>query len=538
MIPSLRFDAIDVASLPRINPIFRDYLRGKLPIREFYRWDPRETHDQLLQSLRRRTYARDELAAILTDQNQAWGAGEEVLESITRLRDSQAVSVVTGQQVGLFGGPLYTLYKALTTLQVARQVELQWHVPCLPLFWMASEDGDFGEIDHLYMPGHEDQVTRVRYSPDEGFGPDLPATHALTPKIEETLAFLEQASRPTAPPEQVFTLLKECYRPGTNMVSAFGRLLSTLLGKRGLILVDPSDPRLKALSRPLFLHEVSTAPTSARLVRAAGEKLRRLGYAPQVRLRGEGPNLFYLAAEGRRPLRKEDAAQLPHLVEEAPERLSPNVVFRPLMESFLFPAVAHVGGPNEIAYYAQLKEAFEHFDIPMPVLLPRATLTLIEGRIERLIKKHNLSLPVLHQDPERVVSDVLRRSLPRPFVAKQQRTLQAILKNFAELKELVATLDPTLTPRVGRAEGLVKKQIGEMERLLLRSLKRRHHEVRIQILRVLAHVLPNRELQERMYGFVPYLCRHDLALIDLIAAAIDGPGWEHRLLYLGAPRGA
>jgi len=536
VIPSLRFDAIDVASLPRINPIFRDYLKGTPVIRDFYRWDPREPQERLLASLTRRTYPRDELATILADQNRAWGANEALLESITRLRDRGAVTVVTGQQVGLFAGPLYTLYKALTALALARQVELEWQVPCLPLFWMASEDTDFAEIDHLYMPDQQDRVALVRYTPGEGFGADLPATHLLTPTIGETFATFEQAAGPGYLRETVLTLLKDCYRPGVNLVSAFARLLSSLLGKRGLILVDPSDPRLKALSRPLFLQEVRTAPASARLVQTAWEKLRGLRYPPQVKLRGEGPNLFYLHEEGRQLLKKGNAAELQRLVEDTPERFSPNVVLRPLMESFLFPTVVHVGGPHEIAYYAQLRDVFDHFDVPMPFLLPRATLTLVEGRIERLLKKHDLSLPILNEDPERVVSQVLRRSLPKTFVAKQRRILQTIEKNFTELKELVATLDPTLTPRVGGTEGLVKKQIEEVERLLLRSFKRRNQEVRTQVLRVLAHLMPKGELQERVYGLVPYLCRHDLALIDLIAAAIDGPGWQHRLLYLGASR--
>lgn len=535
--PSLRLDAIDVASLPRINPIFRDYLKGASVIRDFYRWDPREPQERLLASLTRRSYPRDDLATILADQNRAWGANEALLERITRLRDRRAVTVVTGQQVGLFAGPLYTLYKALTALALARQVELEWQIPCLPLFWMASEDTDFAEIDHLYMPDHQDRVALVRYTPGEGFGADLPATHLLTPTIGETLAAFEQAAGPGYLRETVFTLLKDCYRPGVNLVSAFGRLLSSLLGKRGLILVDPSDPRLKALSRPLFLQEVRTAPASARLVQTAWEKLRGLRYPPQVKLRGEGPNLFYLHEEGRRPLKKGNAAELQRLVEETPERFSPNVVLRPLMESFLFPTVVHVGGPHEIAYYAQLRDVFDHFDVPMPFLLPRATLTLVEGRIERLLKKHDLSLPVLNEDPERVVSQVLRRSLPKTFVAKQRRILQTIEKNFTELKGLVSTLDPTLTPRVGGTEGLVKQQMEKVERLLLRSFKRRNQEVRTQVLRVSTHLMPMGELQERVYGFVPYLCRHDLALIDLIAGAIDGPGWQHRLLYLGASPG-
>ncbi|MFQ5657756.1 MAG: bacillithiol biosynthesis cysteine-adding enzyme BshC [Candidatus Methylomirabilales bacterium] len=543
-----RFDAIDVASLPRVNPIFRNYLKGSPPLRDFYRWEPEEPHEKLVQSLSRRVYPREELVAILTDQNRGWGAGKEILESIARLRDPRAVMVVTSQQVGLFGGPLYTLYKALTAIALAHQVQSQCRVPCIPLFWMASEDDDFAEIDHLYLPDHQDQVAVVRYAPPEGFRSDLPATHALHSNIRESIAALEQAAGPAELDERVLTLLKDCYSPGATLVSAFGRLLSTLLGERGLVVVDPADPRLKVLCQPLFLQEINTAPASAGLVQTAADKLRGLGYRPQVLLRREAPNLFYLD-RGRHPLkggangvltagtqRWGDPKELRHLVGEAPERFSPNVVLRPVMESFLFPTVIHVAGPHETAYYAQLRDVFDHFDIPMPFLLPRASLTLAEGRIERLLKKHDLTLSALQSDPEKVVSRVLRHSLPKNFVVKQQRILQRVVKNFDELKGIVSTLDPTLTPRVGGAEGLVKKQMEELERLLLRSFKRRNQEVRTQVLRVLVHLLPEGELQERVYGYIPYLGRHGLALIDLIAAAIDGAGWKHRLLYLGAPR--
>lgn len=532
----LRFDAIDVALLPRVNPIFRDYLQGRSPLRDFYRWDPREPQGQLLESLARRSYPRDELTSILTDQNRTWGAGNALVEGIARLRDSQAMMVVTGQQVGLFGGPLYTLYKALTAVSVARQLESEWKIPCLPLFWMASEDTDFAEIDHVAMPDEQDRVTLLRYVPDEGFGTDLPATHDLTPQIDRVFDALRQAAGAGRLQEKAFALLRDCYRPGANLVAAFGRLLSSLLGSQGLILVDPSDGRLKALARSLFLHEIATAPASARLVQTAWEKLRMLGYSPQVRLRGEGPNLFYLH-EGRQSLKQVgDRQKLMRIVEESPDRFSPNVILRPIMENFLFPTLAHVAGPHETAYYAQLRGVFDHFDIPMPFILPRASLTLVEGRIERLIKKHDLTFPGLHEDPERIVRQILRRSLPKSFVTKQQRVVRMVLKGFEELKVLVSTLDPTLTPRLGRGEGLVKKQMEEMERLLLRSLKRRNQEIRTQVLRVLTHLLPHGDLQERVYGFMPYLCRHGLPLLDVIAGAIDGPGWNHRLLYLGASR--
>lgn len=544
----VRFDSIDVASLPRVNPVFRDYLKGSPALGDFFRWNPRESQDQILEYLTSQRYSRDQLVSILTDQNRAWGATDATLKGIARLRDPRAVTVVAGQQVGIFGGPLYTLYKALTAVAVARQVESQWQVPCLPLFWMDAEDTDFAEIDHLSMPDRQDRVNLVRYTPPEGYGSDLPATHRLSSTIGEVFAALEQAVGPAHAQESVLKLLRECYSPGEILVHAFGRLLSTLLSDQGLILVDPSDARLKGLARPLFARETDTAPASARLVQTASEKLRGLGYRPQVRMRGDGPNLFSLDG-GRHPIKERDHGllmagskrwknriELTHYVEEKPEYFSPNVVLRPVMESFLFPVLAHIGGPHEIAYYAQLRGVFDHFDLPMPFVLPRATLTLVEGRIERLLKKHHLTLPGLQGDPERVVSRVLRDSLPKTFVVKQQRILQSILKNFQELGAMVSALDPTLTPRVGGAEGLVKKQMEAVERDLLRSYKRRNQEIQIQVLRVLTHLLPGGELQERAYGFMPYLCRHGLSLIDLIMACIDGPGWDHQVLYLGASR--
>jgi len=549
MTDRVRFDAVDIASLPRLNPLFRDYLKGSPELGDFFRWDPRKPQDQIVACLTRQSYPRDHVVTVLTDQNRAWGAHDVALQGIARLRDPRAVTIVTGQQVGIFGGPLYTLYKALTAVALARQVESQWQIPCLPLFWMDAEDTDFAEIDHLSMPDHQDEVKLLRYAPPQGYGSDLPATHKLSSTIGEVIAALEQATGQAHSQEHVLKLLRESYSPGATLVHAFARLLSTLLSDRGLILADPSDARFKALARPLFLRETDTAPVSARLVQTASEKLRELGYRPQVKVRGEGPNLFYLDGEGRHPIKEGDHGvlrggtrtwrnreELALCVKENPEHFSPNVVLRPVMESFLFPVLAHIGGPHEIAYYAQLRGVFDHFDIPMPLVLPRATLTLVEGRIERLLKKHNLTLPALQGGPERVVSRVLRASLPRTFVAKQQRILGSILKHFQELKAMVSALDPTLAPRAGRAEGAVKKQMEALERDLLRSYKRRNQELQTQVRRVQTHLLPGGQLQERVYGFMPYLCRHGLSLIELIMASIDGPGRNHRILYLGASR--
>ncbi len=173
----------------------------------------------------------------------------------------------------------------------------------------------------------------------------------------------------------------------------------------------------------------------------------------------------------------------------------------------------------------------------MPLILPRASLTLIEGRIERLLKKHKLSFSELWGDPEGVVNDVLRRSLPKSFLAKRDKILGRIQESFRELKEKVSALDPTVAPRVGRAEGVVKKQLGELERLLLRSFKRRNQEIRTQVLRILTHLVPDGELQERVYGFMPYVIRYGFSLLDLLKSGIDGPGWEHRVIYLGSSKG-
>src|SRR3972149_9203384 len=203
-----------MGTFPRVITTVRGYLQGRSPLRDFYRWDPREPQEQLVESLTARASGREELAAILTDQNRSWGADNALVEGIARLRDPRASMVGTGQQVGLFGGPLYTLYKALPVVAVARQLESQWQIPCLPLFWMASEDTDFAEIDHVAMPDEQDRVTLLRYVPHEGFGTDLPANHTFTPEIGGVFDAFRQAAGAGRLQGEGFALVPDCFRPG------------------------------------------------------------------------------------------------------------------------------------------------------------------------------------------------------------------------------------------------------------------------------------------------------------------------------------
>ncbi|MFQ5840640.1 MAG: bacillithiol biosynthesis BshC, partial [Candidatus Methylomirabilales bacterium] len=285
--------------------------------------------------------------------------------------------------------------------------------------------------------------------------------------------------------------------------------------------------------------------TTTRLVQEAGARLKALGYRPQLGQRPDGVNLFLLEG-GRRALRRVgdqiglvgsrerlETVVLTERLGREPAVFSPNVVLRPVTQDTLFPTIAYIAGPNEIAYFAQLKEVYTHCGVPMPVILPRASLTIVEGRIERLLRILDLALTDLGSDPEVTLARVVRRRLPRAFERRLGRALATSRGTFQDLSKLVATFDPTLVPRVTAAEEGLTRHLKDLERRLIRSYKRRNQELATQVRRLHAHLLPQGDLQERGLGFAPYLLRYGPRLVEVLRGAIDGPGWTHRVVSLG-----
>ena len=534
------------SELPGAGRLFLDYLTHFDRVREFYGCDP---HDPaapaaLAAVLDARTYPRGALAGILAEQNAGWGAGPAARRNIERLADPRALAVITGQQTGLFGGPCFTLYKAATVVGVAAAFERQLGRPTIPLFWMASEDHDLPEADHLLLldAGHRPTVVRLARQGNPGF---IPANFRLGPAITQALAEAAALLPSTEFTADLREALGRCYAPEETLASAFARWMAHLTRDWGLVLVDPADPRLKALAAPVLLGELRRAPATSQAMLEVSARLEARGYPPQITVRPDGANVFLLQA-GRLPIRRAPhglAAQRGGTLtplDPAPAdaaALSPNVALRPVLQDTLVPTLAYIAGPAELAYFAQLGPAYAAFNVPMPLLLPRASLTLVEGRIAELMARHNLALPQLRGEAEALVSSILRQEQAAAFEARMAEAKGAVARAFKEVEGLVGEIDPTLKGPAGQAAGHAAHQLDGLQKKAIQALKRRHEDLRAQVHRVREHLMPGGRPQERVLGLLPFLAKYGWGLTQTIRRAAAEPGWTHRLVRLGGTAG-
>lgn len=415
------------ADLPGASRLFLDYVGSFDRVRDFYRWDPRDpaSFERQAALLRGRGYPREAVSRLLLEQNTGWGAGPAARDNARRLADPRALAVLTGQQTGLFGGPLLTLLKAATAVGVAAACEARLGHPVVPVFWMASEDHDLPEADHVTLldAGHRPTTVRLAWHPGAGF---IPANLVLGAPIRDCLAAAAALLPTTEFTGDILDHLTRCYAPDETLASAFARWMAWLTREWGLVLADPSDPRLKEHAAPILEGEVRHAPATSRAVLAASARLQEAGYAAQIAVREDGANVFVLD-RGRWPLRRVDqgfaiqrgGALTP--VDPArvpPAGLSPNVALRPVMQDAIFPTLAYIAGPAEVAYFAQLGPAYAAFDVLQPIVLPRTHLTLVESRMAELLARHGLALPQLRSEAETLVSAILRQDQAADFQAR------------------------------------------------------------------------------------------------------------------------
>ncbi len=525
------------------SPLFRDYLNGQAKALGFYGgggWDLPAVLAASQQALTLER-PREAVAAALVAQQQARGAPRAAARA-ELLRDARAVAVVTGQQAGLFGGPLYVLYKALAALKTARLLEERRGAPVVAVFWVASDDHDFAEVRSASVIDEAAQIRTLRYSPiEEPLG--QPAARIF---LDETIAKLVEELRQSLPAspyrDELVRLVAECYRPGAALSEAFARLLSCLLPE--LVVLDPSDPALKALMAPVLSREIAEHSPTSRLAIEIGSALLAAGYHQQVPVRPGFLNLFLYFDGERRALAEHDGtvevrgpgwripvAEAARLVGTDPASFSPGVLLRPLAQDALLPTAAYVGGPAEIAYHAQIGPSYAHFGIPRPVLLPRPSLTLVEPQQARALESEGLKLTDLEADPEGLVSRWAREAYP-DVEAAFARAREALERELTVVEERLGALDPTLRAAADGARGRALHQIEALYEKSIRALKKRDQTRADRLRRSRDALFPGGSLQERGLSLVSVLARHGLALMGDVEARMDPFARGHQVLYL------
>lgn len=489
------------------------------------------------------SFQREVLAGILKRQNTVYGASEKTLAAISRLTDPACVCIFAGQQAGLFGGPLYTVMKALAVVKAAHTYEAKLGRPVLPIFWIAGDDHDFEEVNHTIVPDRSGDLVTVAYTtPPEKAVPVAEIELTDSDTLAAAKAEFRAALGETDFTGELYDLIERSYTPGENMVTAFGKLIAGLTRETGLILFCPGDVEVKQLARPFFRKIAALQAELHDGLSRTNHEIAAAGYHVQVEKADNATHLFY-NIDGRLPVQRDNGgfivgdrrlslAELDRCIDEHPEKFSPDVITRPILQSWLFPTLSQKGGPSEIAYLAQINPLFSLFDLPAPVHKARATATIIESRYEKLLEQMNISFEDLTGDIEQVINRVLKESFPEGLDRHFHKLREDVGKRFKSFIDESTAFDPNLKQAAEQSYGKIDYQLQQFEGKVFASHKKKSQETRDRIYRLWTALYPNRGLQERTLNVGYFIAKYGVNFIGQLYDALDSEETSHQLLYL------
>jgi bacillithiol biosynthesis cysteine-adding enzyme BshC len=509
-----------------MRPLSGDYAFNFSNVAPLYAGDPQspEAWRETAGRVRARPRQHAEVAAAIAAQQIRRGAPAESQAAAARLARPEASAIVTGQQAGVFGGPLFTILKAVTAIQLAERAGRELGTPVVPVFWVDAEDHDWDEIAGCTILDAQHQPRTITLPKPEGAGERPIAAITLDDSVTAALEELESALAPTDFTGWVLAGLRATYTPGAGVADAFARWLELLLGPLGLVVFESSDPSVKPLVRDLFHREVATPGRTAALAAEAGEALSARGHAPQVVPQADSVSLFRLDGT-RKPIRIQGdgfvagdqtftATALAEEASSAPQHFSPNVLLRPLVQDTLFPTICYVAGPSELAYLGQLGEVYRHFDLPMPLIHPRATATLVDSATARFLQKYDVPFEDLQPQDEAALNRLLQSQLPPTVDASLSEAEETIRRSMEQAVSAVSAVDPTLAGAAKTTLGKMDHELKALRGKVIQAAKRRDETLRRQFIRAQAQTFPQGHPQERTLSVVYFLNLYGPALIE------------------------
>ena len=507
-------------ALPGTSKLFGDLLYNFARVEKFYAHNPCDggSFAAAAKQIQYPAERRAAMARALAGQN----APSELL---TRFAQPETVVVVTGQQVGLFGGPAYTIYKALTAAKLAADLTAQG-ISAVPVFWMATEDHDFAEVNHTWVFNGEGHASRVGVEAAVvGQRPagEYPVPH---PPVDALLA----AMRGLPEADAVAAIVREAYRPGATMGAGFRALIVKLLERVGVLTLDPLDPAVRAVGAPLLAEAVKKAPALKSALLARGQELSAAGYHAQV-LVEEKTSLFFLLENGQRQTLRLKDSECATLADRAAD-VSPNALLRPVWQDFMLPTVAYVGGPGELAYFAQSSVLYRELLGRMPVMLPRAFFTLLDARSAKLMQRFGLGLPGLMVHGEALKERIARQLVPESLGTDFEKTAAAVGENLELLRTRLLAFDPTLAAAAGKSAAKVRYQVEKLRSKAEREAFRRDQRAAADTAYLRGMVYPEGHLQERLHSILPFVAKYGVELVDRLYAEVNPLCPDHRVLTL------
>lgn len=530
-----------------ISQLFIDYVYNFKNVARYYAHDFNNFDDlpRLIETVLKNYKNRNALVDALKKQNHQRG-NANVDKNLELLSKDNTLAVVTGQQVGLFSGPIYTIYKIITAIKLAYFLSDRFpDFNFVPVFYLESEDHDFLESNNAKIFNSKNEIVKIEFNPDlkkENYGPV--GEVKFDEKIDETLKTLEDALQETEFKDEVLKLVRFAYSKGSNFAQAFVKFVGELFKDFGLIFLNPNDVELKKLLIPIFEKEIDEHPKLSGLIVDVSAELEER-YHAQIKPRPL--NLFLLYKDGRFPIEPADEegifrlkgarvkfskGELKNILETSPHLLSPNVVLRPICQDTLLPTICYVAGPSEVAYFAQLKPAYVYFNVPMPVIFPRISATLIEPKVRKILEKYGVDIKEVFTDFSAVAKKILLSSSEIDidgFFNVAKARFESMLN---EIKEFVAKIDPTLAGAVDNSGSKILYHINNIYEKSISAHQKRNEIISQQIEKLKVNLLPEDELQERVLNITYFLNKYSLSLIEKLFDELEAFDFNHQVVYL------
>lgn len=539
---------IPYASLPGYSDLYIDYVHHFDKVSRFYEFS--YDNEGIFKSITTKkdsynngSVSRLEICELLKTQNKFFNSGESAFLNIEILKEPDTFAVVTGQQIGMLTGNLYTVIKALNAVELAKNLSLKYpEFKFVPVFWLEADDHDFLEINSINVPGKDGHPVNISY-----LQKGLEKERYLTPTgrivIDEYINTFTQTLKDslvqTEFTEQLFYLINRSYKEGIDLVTAFARFFNYILGDTGLIFCNPADREIKKILVPLFEKELNTFPETCELVVHKSAELEQK-YEPQVKPRSI--NLFYTYNDNRHLIEMKDdkfslrntrqkfeKEELFNLLLSNPENFSPNVILRPVCQDYLLPTAAYIGGPSEVAYFGQFRDVYHFYGMNMPAIFPRTSITILEGKVEGFLEKFGISFDELFDEAgitKKLLGKVNEINVDEIFTNFIDELNAVMYTNGLELEKI----DRNLVQGLKNRHEKYIENIGFLKPKFIETQMKQNETTGKKLKTVLESVYPDETLQERYYNIVYFINKYGFDFVKELANTIEVKKHFHQLI--------
>lgn len=546
---SLKVESLSFAEIPNQSKLFIEHQNNPRNLAEYYP-NSVESHTQISefipQVLENYKADRNAVCDALEEMNRKFGASEKTLENINLLRENDCVAVVTGQQAGLFSGPLYTIYKAFSAIKLSECLRGRGF-KSVPVFWIASEDHDFDEVSKAFVINKKGNVEELKNEPNRE-AENLPVGYVkLDDSIKETIEKLFDELPQTEFTDELKNSIEEIWKSGESFSDAFIFTLTKIFDKYGLIMLDPLDEKLKKIAAPIYVEAIKKSDEIVEALIKRSEELIEKGFHAQVLVTEDYFPLFWQAKDKTRNSLKKSKngtfkikddsreftiEELAEIAENDPQRFSPTVVLRAAVQDYILPTVCYFGGGAEVAYFAQSGEVYRILNRPRTPIFHRQSFTIVEAKHRRTMGKYDLNFKDLlggkEENLPKIVEKFLNPEMTEIFAGAEEK----INFELNLLNENLIEIEPTLAESLKTRRRKIAYHVENIRNKFHKAQIEKDETINRRISTLFEEILPHKALQERTINVLTFLNLYGFYFTDWIYDAIDLDDKGHRIIYL------